>query len=258
MDLPPLPQISPLIRTLKDYPDERKKWLNFIGFIGVIASLFLQVNLASDDPAIKYLRAVQAFFLVIFWVLLLGLFLDFKKRLLLNFENIIWRFAINLFTITIGFVFFYNLSALIIIKFGGSLMQYWFWLKYPFLLLLVLILGPFDSWLREKPDTSVKKTIRGAYSALWAFQASIWLLFIDLFILPFLVVMQAGPTGPIVWVSPTSWVSISTLIIAQLVTILYFCPFKKTKKFFSRYITAIIVFVLLLNNVILPFLSRFV
>src|SRR5689334_109883 len=98
---PPPPALEEVRSALSDYYHRKKGRLEAVTFVGVIASLFLQVNLKAGDPASASLHVVQALLLAVFCIAIAALLADFRRHFFRSFDRTLWSYVTSLIFTTI-------------------------------------------------------------------------------------------------------------------------------------------------------------
>jgi len=117
----------------KEYYIEHKALIDVLGFIGVVATLFLQITQFEGDA----LKMIQALLLVVFTLLLSYLLIDCLIKLIAYKKETPKSIAINstIFSVTIG-LFIFNLFRFLYTSFNSQLLTIYSWTKFGLVLLM--------------------------------------------------------------------------------------------------------------------------
>jgi len=246
-----LPSIGQVIGAFADYYDKRKSFINFTGFIGVIAALFLQVSLGSGDPAAQSLRVVQAFFLVAFCVFVAYLLVDFQQHLYRRFVKSLWTFMfiVPVF-LTVIAIFFYHLAVFVLTEFGSGLMPYWQWARYELVIPAALAFESVNGWIKSNPDKAISKAVT------WATKIFIFLRYVFYATMVSGVAMALMGSRPSLGVYDAHAVTGMVMYLSQLVICFTFAFLRKDRRFYARYLFGTAAAFVAVNAIVFSAMSR--
>lgn len=235
----------------REFYRPNKPLIDITGFMGVIGSLFLQIQ-PTQSAAEHPLRMAQAALLSIFCVLLAALTAMFLIHVFKKTPYNRWSIVINGLILSVAAaLFIFSIGNFTYQEFRNELLQYWQVTVFGFLALLALIVNWVGVWAEKHPEDPIAvflKEIGVSFRSLFGFIKTTFLI---LFINSFFISVSVSAAGPKQDIASCGYL---VFVIQQIVIVIYWM--KKKNKYLFRYIWLAGGVMLLSNYAVLVSLNR--